>query len=401
VASVQLYLKKIYLKENAMFTLQRAVRTVACAALLCLVIAAGAVTEPKVDVAQHGRRTEIGTGDSKLTVLYLKGTPYEIGYAHGSLCAKEVQYFARQVGPLMMLGLGRPRNEVDAIWKGYEKHLRPEYLDELRGLADGSGIPLVEIERISAIPDISEWHCTFFAASAAATKDHDLIQIRALDYETRAGIQKYPALIVVQPNQGTAFVNVGWCGICGMVTGMNAAQIAMSEIGDDWDKDTDDFDGRPLTYVMRDAVQFGRTLDEAVNLVKNGGRTTSLLYCLSDGKTGQQRALKTSHAQCFVYSPADLPFTTKPGLVYMSMGMDSKWNPKCGNWLLEHYGQLDVQTAEEFMQTLHTGSLHAVVMKPATGDLWVANATEKERAYTQPFLHFNLKDALADTFFRH
>jgi hypothetical protein len=369
--------------------------------LVVLLYACGvASAAPPVDVAQHGRRETLGTGTHTLTVLYLKGTPYEMGYAQGKLCTKEVHHMIKEVGPLMLLGLGYTPQKADATWALYAKHLRPEYVEELQGLADGAGVTLQEVERMHAIPDISEWHCSFFAAVGKATSTGDLLQIRALDYSTDAGIQKYPALIVYQPKEGVPFVNVGWLGHCGVVTAMNNEGIAMSEIGDDWDKDTDNFDGRPLTYVMRDAVQFSHNIDEAVSQVKDGPRTTSLLYCLSSAKENQVRALKTSHAQCQVFTPDTLPFPTQPGLVYMSMGMDSPWNKKVGDALRQDYGTLDVAKAEHLMKSLGTGSLHAVVFKPASGDLWVANATATDKAYNQPFLHFNLKDALADSFFR-
>ncbi len=352
-----------------------------------------------VDVAAHGRRTEIGVDGNHLTLLYLKGTAYEMGYAHGKLCADEVRYMAHNVAPLMMLGLKKSTGEVDAIWSGYTPHMRPEYLQEIKGLADGAGLPVEDIQRMLAIPDISEWHCTFFAATGKATKANDLIQIRALDYETGVGIQKYPAIIISQPEHGVPFMNVSWLGQIGMVTGMNAAGIAMSEIGDDWDMNTDSFDGRPLNFVIRDSVQFAKTIDEAVGLVKNGARTTSLLYCLSSASENQVRALKTSHAQCKVYTPENLPFATKPGLVYMSMGFDSAWNKKVGNYLAADYGKIDVDSAQKLMKTLHTGGLHAVVFRPGTGDAWIANATNKTKAYDMPYSHVNLKTILTDSFF--
>lgn len=374
-----------------------------CFLALMLLLPRGAAqaAKPSVDVALHGKLFTIGTGDNRLSVLYLRGTPYEMGYAHGKLCAKEVRYFVTHVEPIMLLGMGCSPTRVDSIWKLYAKHLRPEYLQELKGLADGSGVSLRDIERLSAIPDISQWSCSFFAADGKATAHGDLIQIRALDYTTNAGIQKYPALIVCYPDHGVPFVNVGWLGFCGMVTGMNADGIAMSEIGDDWDKQTNNFDGRPLTYVMRDAVQFGTTLEEAIHQVRDYPRTLSILYCLSSGKTGQMVALQTSHDKCYIYSPSNLPFPTQPGMVYMSMGMDSDWNAKLGKALLQDYGKLTVPMAEQIMHELKTGSLHAVVFKPATGDLWVANATERQMAYDRPFLHFNLFKALADPFFNH
>ncbi len=370
------------------------------AALFTFMLFAAASWAGEVDVAKHGKRLTLGTGDSAVTVLYLKGTPYEMGYAHGALCKDEVRYLAQGVSRLMILGMGTTQAKVDAVWAGYEKHLRPEYLEELRGLADGAGLDIKDVQRFHAIPDISEWHCTFFAAASGTAAKGGLVQIRALDYETEAGIQKYPALIVEKPEKGVPFVNVGWLGHCGLVTGMNASGIAMSEIGDDWDQGNDSFDGRPLNYAMRDAVQFGKTIDEAVSLVKDGPRTTSLLYCLSSGKENQVRALQTSRAQCKVYTSDNLPFSTKPGLVYLSMGVDSGWNKKVGDWLLKAYGTITPEAAQRLMKELKTGSLHAVVFRPGLSELWVANATSSAMAYDRPYNHFSLKAALADPFFR-
>lgn len=367
---------------------------------LLLSLAAGLSAAPGVDVPAHGKRQALGSGDNILTVLYLRGTPYEMGFAHGALCRDEVRYLAVEVADRMIQGMGKTPAEVDAVWQRHARHLRPEYLEELRGLADGAGTTLSAVQRFHAIPDLSEWHCTFFAAAGDATGERDPVQIRALDYETKAGIQKHPGLIVYRPDRGVPFVNVGWLGHCGLVTGMNVAGIAMSEIGDDWDQATDSFDGRPLNFVMRDAVQFGRTLDQAVRLVSEGTRTTSLLYCLSSGKERKMAALQTSHTQCRVYSPEKLPFPTKPGLVYLSMGADSKWNRKVGNWLLNAYGKIDVPTAQRLMKELRTGNLHAVVFRPAALDLWVANASETEKAHDRPYLHFDLGSALRDPFFR-
>jgi len=375
-----------------------AVRTFVLAAALSFT-ACWAGAGQRVNVAVHGKRTYVGAGAARTAVLYLRGTPFEMGFAHGALCKTEVAHLVRTVMPAMLLGMGVTPARVDQVWKGYAKHLRPEYLEEVRGLAAGSGLPLAEVQRFHAIPDISEWHCTFFAA-AKGPAARELVQIRALDYETRAGIQMYPALIVCKPVRGVPFVNVGWLGHCGLVTGMNASGIAMSEIGDDWDMAADNFDGRPLNYVMRDVVQFSRNLSEALSLVKDKPRTTSLLYCISSARENQVRALQTSRTQCRIYTPANLPFRTKPGLVYLSMGMDSNWNPRVGAWLLGRYGKLDALTAMRMMKELKTGSLHAVVLMPASGDVWVANATDTAKGYDQPYARFSLTAALKDPFFR-
>jgi hypothetical protein len=180
---------------------------------------------------------------------------------------------------------------------------------------------------------------------------------------------------------------------------MNAEGIAMSQIGDDWDKATDSLDGRPLNYVMRETIQYARDLDEAVHIVKQYPRTTSLLYCLSSAKDNDTRALATSHTQCRVFQAFNLPHWTQTGLVYMSMRINSNWNQKVGDWLLAEFGTIDPAAARRMMRELRTGSLHAVVFRPGTLDLWVANASDTAMAYDRPFHAFSLKAALEDPFF--
>src|SRR5579871_3787747 len=51
------------------------------------------LTPPKADhtVTHEGRVEYIGEGDSRITVLYVSGTPYEMGYEHGRLLADQVK----------------------------------------------------------------------------------------------------------------------------------------------------------------------------------------------------------------------------------------------------------------------------------------------------------------------
>ncbi|MFQ6098714.1 MAG: hypothetical protein ACE5O2_13385, partial [Armatimonadota bacterium] len=147
----------------------------------------------------NGSRAAIGTGEDQITVLYLRGTPYEMGYAHGRLAKAEVAAFCEKVVSAMLAGSGAEMGQLDAAWKAMEPFVPQAYLEEMRGLADGAGIPLQAVQRVHAVPDLSEYHCTFFAAHSRATTNGHLIQIRALDYATEAHIQDHPAIIVYHP----------------------------------------------------------------------------------------------------------------------------------------------------------------------------------------------------------
>ena len=76
-----------------------------------------------------------------ITVVYLSGNPYEIGYAHGKLCKEDIlqaheYYFA----------LYDNRENIESmqgwmkITREVEKYVPKEYIEEMRGISDGSGI---------------------------------------------------------------------------------------------------------------------------------------------------------------------------------------------------------------------------------------------------------------------
>lgn len=46
-----------------------------------------------------------------------------------------------------------------------------DFLDELQGLSDGSGVPLQMIKRIHAIPDATKGDCSMFGAWGSALQD--------------------------------------------------------------------------------------------------------------------------------------------------------------------------------------------------------------------------------------
>lgn len=344
----------------------------------------------------NGAVEVIGEGDDQITVLYTWGTPYEMGYAHGRLLTEGVKHLYGVSLYRFMFGIGMRPEQIDEVWAKAEPYVPAADLEEMRGLADGTGgaISLDDVKRLHIVPEITEWHCTFFAAWGEATRNGNLIQIRALDYATEAALQEVPLITVAFPEGGQPYLTVGWQGFVGSVTGMSSAKIAMSEIGDDWDEANDTFEGIPMVFLMKDVVRKSTSLDEAVAMVQNAPRTSSYLYCIGDGKLPAARALQTSRTQCLVYGPDDLPYERLPDTVYMSMGIDSGWNQKVGDVLAKGHGRIDPAFAmEEVMAGCGTGDLHSVAFDVTDGRIWVANAEGDIGAiidgFNRPFVEFD------------
>jgi hypothetical protein len=120
-------------------------------------------------------------------VVFLSGTPYEMGRQHGMALRNEVRASVQRVlgyfrGYLRVPWVGRLAVNwwLDQAWRESFPFVPPEYREELRGLSDGSGVPLQELYRLHAIPDRT-YSCANFAAWGRATGDGRLIHLRNLD----------------------------------------------------------------------------------------------------------------------------------------------------------------------------------------------------------------------------
>ncbi len=357
----------------------------------------------KKTILQVPAAETLGSSPNPVTVVYLQGSYHEMGVQYGQQAAGAIRYLVGKLDSVTA-AMGISQEKIAQAYAAMEPFIPKKYKEEMEGLAEGSGVPLEKIHMLHAIPDLSEYHCTFFVAWDKATKDHDLYQIRALDYAMNAHFQDHPALIVYKPDSAQAFVNVGWLGFIGVVSGMNAEQLAVSEIGENFGPEHETLQGEPMPFVLRDVLEEASTVEQGIDVIRNAKRTSSYLYAIGSGKQKVGRALKTAMDIFEVYDDTNLP---KPvphleNIVYFSMGCDwerstpDKFTVKTYDFLKAHWGKIDEQVAKDLMHTVGTGDLHAVVYKPSTLDLWVANAgIDRTPAYNREYVHLNLREALA------
>jgi hypothetical protein len=76
--------------------------------------------------------------------------------------------------------------------------------EELKGMADGSNnlFTYQELRRINFIPELLKAHCSMVGAWGNATKDGNVIQLRALDWAFSANISKNPSINIYHPEKG-------------------------------------------------------------------------------------------------------------------------------------------------------------------------------------------------------
>ncbi|TFG96493.1 MAG: hypothetical protein E4H13_12075 [Calditrichales bacterium] len=364
----------------------------------------------KADITQlsetdNGSLAIAGQGEDQIHILKLWGSPYEMGKAHGELLKKEINAHVPNLIRLMTEKSGQPAEVLDQVFAATEPFIPAAYIEEMQGIADGSGLTFEQVRRANLIGEASEWHCSLFGAWGKATAaDGHLYQLRSLDYEVAANIQHHPVIVVYFPQEGHPFANITWAGVVGSISGISSAQLAVSEIGDDYDKENDTFAGIPFMFLLRDILQYDNSLDEAINRIQNAPRTTSLLFGVGDGEMGQLRGFQTSHTLCNVFNWDNLEPVTDThqrieDVVYWGMSWDvPSYDGPLHDKLLEHYGNINAEvTITDILPHVKTGNLQTVVYDLTAMKIWVANARADHEsgplaAYDRAFVEFEMKD---------
>ena len=244
-----------------------------------------------------------------LPIVHLSGTPYELGRQHGGrlrdeirACVRGVLGYFRHYLRIPLAGAWAVNWWLDQAWQQAQPFIPPAYLEELRGVADGSGVPLRELYRLHAIPDRT-YSCSSLAAWGRATSDGRLIHVRNLDWNIDAGIQRFAVVFVVRPRGKHAFVNVGWAGFIGVLSGVNDAQLSVGQIGAETTDAT--FRGEPMAFVMRDVLEEADDVEQAASIVVGARRTVGVNYVFADAKARRAIALETTHRRARLFGAND------------------------------------------------------------------------------------------------
>ena len=274
---------------------------------LLLVLLAGCAAKdvkriPILDTVPAGELTRIG----RLPVLHLNGSPYDMGYQHGSLMRAQVKASvanalssADRWGWIPFMGKRLARHRLDQAWRQMAPFVPQSFLEEMKGLADGANVSLRSLQQVHALMELAAVSGASSAVFGKGTKDGRLIQIRNFDWAIQSGVQDDAAIFVYHPTGGIPFVTAGWLGFIGAVSGINAHGISIAEIGA---KTVDEsLKGIPMPFVLRRVLAESDNLDKAVAIVQTAVRTGGYNYLFADAQAKKAVALETTHSRCAVF----------------------------------------------------------------------------------------------------
>jgi hypothetical protein len=329
-------------------------------------------------------------------VLFLKGSPEDMGRQHGVLMRRQV----RDLVDKILYGVGVGSSFEKGRWffgeiEDAQARLAPfideRYLREMDALALAANLDREEVRLANFFPEL--FHCSGFAVYGRATADGRLYHGRILDYLRGVGLEPNAVVIVHQPEDGHAWVNVSYGGFIGSVTAMNEKRISIGEMGG---RGEGHWDGKPMAQLVREVMEKASTLDEAVEIMRRGPRTCEYYYVIADGNTKRAAGIAATPDTFEVVKPGEahprLPHAIADA-VLLSAGDRYE---KLVERVRAGHGKLDAGAARRLMDrpVAMNSNIHSVLFAPETLDFWVANADSQNVASHARYTHYNLAELL-------
>ncbi len=350
-----------------------------------------------------GILTSAGTGTDIIQIAVVKGTPYEMGQQLGSLlkddidsCLDSFLSYAQNEEPNVY-----SNEQLDKAWETNAPYIDPRVIEEMKGMAEASGLDLKMIQRSHMIPVISSYACSGAAVWGEGTSDNHTYQIRDLDFTMGAGLQDHPLVVFYIPDEGAPHMNVTFAGYIGSHTGMNANHVVFGEKGESPSREYPyDINGVHFSFLFRSLMYDAKTLDDVLNTIENTSLIKRYYLFFSDGNTESMGGAKV-----LVSSPDAVKYTiwkdndqndvlapnVLPNSIYYSVN-----NPLAFSLLKKYEGSMDSDKMIELSRAVGNsgGNLLNVVYDATTLEMWVAYANGLEDAKEQAYVHINSNEYL-------
>jgi len=265
-----------------------------------------ALPSDPVTVDHAGRELQFGrsnlTRDGRLWRMHFEGSNLEIGAAHGSLAGRQIQELDARVTARVEQRYGSAVEQWTAAmllrwnYRGADRHLEPAIREELAALS--ASVPELRSKRASAYQRVFMYQCfqglaqrlddivlegTVFAVAPRRShaESGNLIIGRTLSFDLGHDFEADRMLYFYRPDGRYPFVSVGWPGLLGVVTGINARGIFVALNAARTDDPLED--GSPLPLVLRRVLEEADTLEHAVQIIHDADLRSSGIVLIGDG----------------------------------------------------------------------------------------------------------------------
>ncbi len=249
------------------------------------------------------------------TYVHLEGSPSQVGFQHGYLLAAEI---ADAFAAIKLFDTHQSHEDWEFFRKTAREmlwpHIDSEYQEELQGIADGvkaHGVDLdvYDIVALNAFEEVSDYYipwrnkqqktakspkltapgnCSAFIATGSFTKGHQIV-IAHNNWTSYLAGERWVIIFDIAPEHGQRILMDGFPGVITSDDdfGVNSEGIMITETTitqfEGWDPN-----GKPEFMRSRKALQYAKSIDDYVRIIKegnNGGYANDWL--IGDRKTGE------------------------------------------------------------------------------------------------------------------
>lgn len=239
--------------------------------------------------------------------MHIEGQPFERGVANGILCRDLCEYqeqaFYDQICKLVPSAFHRSflKYLIAFFNRNLESSLTEEQRLEIYGVAQTAYPKFDEIG--PAYPRLMNYHaahdighalqnlalvgCSSFATWGDKSADGQLLIGRNFDFYVGDQFADNKVVDFVTPAQGHQFVTVSWCGMSGVVSGMNMAGLTITLNAAKSALPTGS--ATPISLLAREILQYAGNIEEAVAIANK--RHTFVSESLLIGSAADNKAV--------------------------------------------------------------------------------------------------------------
>jgi hypothetical protein len=381
------------------------------------------------------------------TIVWLSGTPYEMGLQHGTLLRDEIQWGTEQSEYLDQLEWIIPVASLLGVVSAAENASYPAVVEECQGMVDAAGDVgwtmdlcllvnfgdvlvefLGDLIPFAGEPALFAPGCSQFVARGSATADGRVYHGRILDWGDIDFLVAFPVVFVRQPEVGHPHAVIGFPGNISPYSGINLPGLSMgSNESDPLDGSQHDLLGRSHVQMLGQLLRFAGTLAEARQAIESQDHMTVEQFGIADGPGADGAVFEMTATAVGVRGPADdVLWMTNHFVAPETIELDA--DPAGASSLLRferlsqllapdgihtRHGEIDPLVAVEIMRdrvdpyTFETspadafdnnaslatnGALYQIVFSPGDGCFWAAAGALP--VWAQPFVGFCLPELL-------
>lgn len=336
--------------------------------------------------AVRGRLSLVGS----VPVLRLSGTPREMGFQHGAALKPQIRFLYREYHEAMVKRVVG-QEELEAWAKATEPFIPEAMKEEMKGLAEGCGIPYEEILLVNtAIDRFQTVACSTVVAAGDATKDGKVYFGRNLDFPGRNILQRMSVVIVWSPGSGPQLAAVTWPGLIGVLSGMNSEGVAGATML--VHKGRARRPGLPYLLMYRHALSSARTKEDVHAAISKANRTSSNNFMVVDA-TGASEVIEFD-PEAVVRRPAahgcacSTNFFASDELRDLCMPMGKERYETLADFLERERGRIDLDLVKRALEDVATPfylNIQSMVFLPVQREIHVSEGKDLPAA-KQPYV---------------